>query len=235
MASEVDVEAFVEGLHRKRSAGLLSKDTVAGVEAIVARLRAAEADIAQALHDSAIYRRERDEARAALRDSETLHDVANADEADLRAALEAAELVAKSAVEQQEQALARAEAAEARVRELEDYAARADAYDAALDEFDKLRAVRDAARTYLSPSADKEAAREALRAALRDAARILDARDGYSRGTRVEQWLSEAVTRHLDGTLKAELEDARKRMREAFDEVIKAKLHEALRSALGLK
>lgn len=65
---------------------------------------------------------------------------------------------------------------------------------------------------------------------------FLDAKeDDYHRTTRVEKWLAESVKGALADALKVELEDAKKRLRESFDEVIKAKLHETLRTALGVK
>jgi hypothetical protein len=47
MASEVDVEAFVVEMRRKRDVGLLSTSTVDKVEAVVARLRAADREVAR--------------------------------------------------------------------------------------------------------------------------------------------------------------------------------------------
>lgn len=59
--------------------------------------------------------------------------------------------------------------------------------------------------------------------------------DSYDRQTRVEKWIHEGVTRTLEAVLKAEVEDARKRLRAAFDDVLKLKFADTMRKMLGVE
>ena len=76
------------------------------------------------------------------------------------------------------------------------------------------------------------------KATLRDRIRgMLDTRaSSYSNeGTFLEKWCKDAVTYQLGKVLEAELVDARKRLKTAFDEVLQAKFSNTIRDALGLK
>jgi macrodomain Ter protein organizer (MatP/YcbG family) len=60
--------------------------------------------------------------------------------------------------------------------------------------------------------------------------------NGYGNSpTFVEKWIQEAVNYKLQSVLTEEINAARKRLSEAFDEVIRAKFGEELRRLLGLR
>jgi hypothetical protein len=59
--------------------------------------------------------------------------------------------------------------------------------------------------------------------------------DSYDRQTRVEKWIAEAVQRELATVLKAEVESAQKRLRDAFDDVLKLKFADTMRKMLGVE
>ena len=59
--------------------------------------------------------------------------------------------------------------------------------------------------------------------------------DSYDRQTRVEKWIAEAVQRELATVLKTEVESAQKRLRDAFDDVLKLKFADTMRKMLGVE
>lgn len=84
--------------------------------------------------------------------------------------------------------------------------------------------------TYGEPSGKVLTVRDRVRAAF-------DRKDGSYSDSKsyVEKWIQEGVARSLETILKAEVEDARKRLRAAFDDVLKLKFADTMRKMLGVE
>jgi macrodomain Ter protein organizer (MatP/YcbG family) len=82
---------------------------------------------------------------------------------------------------------------------------------------------------YGEPVGERQSLRDRVR-------RIFEAKESsYDRQNKVEKWIQEAVNYKLGTVLNEEITAARKRLAEAFDEVIRAKFGEELRKLLGLR